>query len=138
MWLRRALDWLNYNPIETVVTELRRDMKQLREDLVHEIAPLKQGNPAGLPQVTLWEAGAVGGLKGLQVVRTQEGTVIEPTIDDPLQQWLWKRAWNGCAQTGQWDLLNAVAGIAQAIREDGIPLSAGLKATALPYRGGKE
>jgi hypothetical protein len=57
-------------------------------------------------------------------------------LSDDLVNWLWHAAFNRCRQTGDWDLLHACAGIAHAIRTEGLPLSAGLWASAAPTRSG--
>jgi hypothetical protein len=85
-----------------------------------------------LPPTRLWE--------GEQLpngwANHSSGRPLTVSLNDDLTNWLWQAAFSGCHLTGDWDLLNACAGIAHAIRTEGIPLSAGLRASAVPARSG--
>ena len=59
---------------------------------------------------------------------------IKADLDDPLQQWLWKQMWDACAETGDWDLLTAAAGIARAARIEGLPMNDGVWVIASEHR----
>jgi hypothetical protein len=105
---------------------------ELNREWERWIALWKQAYSPEFPRAKLWEEAEIGdSLMG----RTENPIPLDATLDDLLQKWLWKRAWDACAETGNWDLLTAAAGIARAIRTEGVPMSPGLRATALPHQG---
>jgi hypothetical protein len=141
MWLRRVFSQLT-DPFAALRKELHEQLGRLKEsnqrsiELNREwercIALWGQAYSPQFPRVKLWEDAEIG---GSLIRRTENSIPLDPTLDDPLQKWLWKRAWDACAETGDWDLLTAAAGIARAIRTEGVPVSPGLRATALPHQG---
>lgn len=141
MGFRRLLWWLNGQSLDTAIRDLRVEterMQQVREKMAaqseefqRESALLHQIISDDFPRAKLWEANKID---NMSINRPAASSPLQVTLSDPLCHWLWKQAWNACAETGNWDLLTAAAGIARGMREEGVPLSAGLKASAVPYQ----
>lgn len=137
MWFRRLIWWLNGHPLDETLQELRAETEKLRvsntrSDALNArwIAMIEQ-----IARAKVWEGTRMEGLCGPLPPERKPLQPLEPTLDDPLTMWLWQRAWDACAEVATWDLMTASAGIARAIREEGVPLSTGLRAAAGPYRG---
>jgi hypothetical protein len=117
--------------------ESNRRAAQLSDEQDRWIAMWRQLSSPEFPYCRVWEDLHLGGFKlePPTVNRPEHREPLNVTLDDPLCFWLWKHAWNACAETGSWDLLTTAAGIARAIRTEGVPLSDALTATASPYKG---
>jgi aminoglycoside phosphotransferase len=122
MWLRRLLWWMNGRSLDEAVAQLRT-----------ETAKMQYITAESAQRHELWEAER---MRNVWLKKSDVSSPPEVSLNDDLTTWLWHAAFNACRQTGDWDLLNACAGIAHAIRTEGIPLSPGLSATAVRARSG--
>lgn len=136
MWFRRLIWWLNGHPLDETLRELREETEKLRQSNARSDALNKRWVEMieHVARVRVWEGTRMEGFSPLSPER-RPLQPLQPTLDDPLTMWLWQRAWDSCAEVAAWDLMTAAAGIARAIRDEGIPLSESLLATAVRYRG---
>jgi hypothetical protein len=136
MWLRRLIWRLNGQSLDETLRELREQTESLRKSNARSDALNARwiDMTERIGRTNVWESSR---MKGFSPLSPEQKPLqpLQPTLDDPLTMWLWKRAWDGCAEMAMWDLMTASAAIARAIREEGIPLSDGLRAAAAPYRG---
>ena len=125
MWIRRFFWWLNGNSLDGAVAELRTTTESLEK----ELSEMREQNAKFRSTAPMWEKTAKIDLES--GIPNANGN-LTISLDDDLVMWLWRNAWNACSETGDWDLMNACTGIAKAIRDEGVPLGPGLRATALP------
>lgn len=136
MGFRRFIWWLSGNSLDEAVADYQRRTDEMTKTLQRETEAfqnaakeIRELSRKYLTTPPMWEKTARIDLESGTPHADGNLTI---SLDDDLVIWLWRNAWDACNETGDWDLMNACTGIAKAIRDEGVPLGPGLRATALP------